>query len=222
MGPVHEEGRWLNVEPLDLRKQVGFLRRRGFQFHTAAELREQPKGRGACLTFDDAYQSFLTYGVEILEGERATGSVYVVPSLVGESSQWDGEKAGPLGNWDLINKASKLGIEVGNHTMTHRALGDLSLEDQKLEIAEAQKVLIERGYEPKSFCLPYGSFNSETAHVISELGFDVGLTIRQGFVRELDNRMLLNRVMVSYSDRVPGLWYKIFVKPILKQIQRRA
>lgn len=222
VGPVGEEGKWLNVEPEDLRKQIRFLRRRGFEFFQAHEYVNQPIGKGACLTFDDGYQSFLTYGVEVLAAEKTKSSVYIVPSQVGNCSAWDGDKAGPLGDWDLIKIAESQGVEIGNHTMTHRPLGDLARSEQLHEIRKAQSALLEKGYKPTSFCMPYGSFNAETESVLTEVGLGVGLTIKKGFVRRNDNRLLLNRVMVSYSDRVPGLWYKLFLKPVLNQLRGRA
>lgn len=222
VGPGSEEGRFLNVEPRDLGRQVRFLKRRGFRFVQAWELGEVLPGRVVSLTFDDAYLSFLTYGVEVLRKEGVRGSTYVVPGRVGVSSDWDGEIARPLGDWELVREAERAGVEVGNHTMNHVRLGEASVEVQRGEILGAQERLREEGFEAKSFCMPYGSYNEATLEVLREAGFGVGLSVEKGFVGAGDDRTRLRRVMVSYSDRVPGLWYKLFVKPLLKKGRSRA
>lgn len=222
VGPIAEEGRFLNVEPTDLAAQVAFLKRRGFAFAQAKDLVEHPDERTVCLTFDDAYLSFLTYGVDVLRSAGVVASTYVVTDLVGEASLWDGEHARPLGSWELLRQAEEAGIEIGNHTGSHARLGELGQIEQEREISKGHLGLAARRFDSRSLCLPYGSYNDETIGAMTMTGYLVGLTVEKGLVSAEDDRRLLKRVMVSYSDRVPGLWYKLFVKPGLKKLTGRA
>lgn len=215
VGPEADEGRFLNVQPEDLRSQIRFLQRRRFRFVQAQDLAVHPGGRVACLTFDDAYLSFLTFGLEVLREEGVTASTYVVTGKVGGASDWDGERARPLGGWDLLAKAAEAGVEIGNHTVSHRRLGELSAVEGRADLAGAQAALAERGYRSGSVCYPYGSFGEWTGEAVLDMGYRVGLSVARGLVGAEDDRLFLKRVMVSFSDRVPGLWYKLMVKPRL-------
>lgn len=222
VGPENEEGRWLNVSPRDLRAQIRFLSRRGFEILPASALHNARTGRQAFLTFDDAYLSFFSYGVEVLKSESVPATTYVVPGRVGESSTWDGDRSRPLMSWEQLEVSQAAGVEIGNHTMTHPRLADLSAEGQLDEIGSAHNELLARGFSPKTFCLPYGSYSSETLVALDQAGYKVNLTVKKGLVPSAVNPLELPRVMVSFSDRVPGLWYKLFVKPVLKGQYRRT
>lgn len=216
VGPIGDEGRRLNVEPSDLGKQIRFFQRRGYRFLRAEELVDHPEGNAVCLTFDDAYLSFAQHGVEAISREEVTGTTYAVTGKVGRSSDWDGEAACPLANWSDLEQVKAAGIEIGNHTVGHRRLAELGIDEQREEIAEAWRELSMRGFEGGSFCYPYGSYGGETPGIVREAGYRVAVTVEKGVVGPGDDRLRLKRVMMAYSDRVAGLWYKVFVKPLLK------
>lgn len=217
VGPAAEEGRRLNIEPASLRRQVRWLRRRGGQFIHARELARPWPSRGVCLTFDDGYVSTLTHGVEALLAEGAVGSIYAVADLVGRSSEWDKGNERPLADWRLLLDAQAKGIEIGNHTCVHPHLGNMALAEQAAEIGRAHEVLTANGIDSQSFCLPYGSHNAETSEAVAQTGYEVGLALRKRLPRPDDDRRLLPRIVVAYSDGVVGLIYKLKVKPLLKR-----
>lgn len=216
VGPQAEVGRWLNLEPEALRRQIRFLRRRGFRIAPARDLADSQVTRLACLTFDDAYQCFVDYGLPILDSEAAPSSIYVVSGEVGGASNWDGDRAAPLAGLEALHAARARGHELGNHTATHRFLGQLSEEEQAQEIATCDDWMQAQGWTPESFCLPYGSHNEVTAAVIGRHGYAVGLTTRAGFITAQTDRRLCPRIGVSYSDGVAGLWYKLTIKAWIK------
>lgn len=216
VGPQAEVGRWLSLEPESLRLQIRFLRRRGYRIAPARDLADYRTTRLACLTFDDAYQCFVDYGLPVLDSENAPSSIYVVSGEVGGASNWDGERAAPLAKLDALHAARAAGHELGNHTANHRFLGQLSQEEQIVEIATCHTWMQRQGWTPESFCLPYGSHNEATAGLIEGQGYAVGLTTRPGFVTGQTDRRICPRIGVSYSDGVAGLWYKLTVKAWIK------
>lgn len=215
VGPITEEGRGLNIEPGRLESHGRFFARRGHRFLLAKDLADEWPNRAVCFTFDDAYCSTLTHGVEAMRRAGGVGSIYAVTSLVGGTSEWDAGRERPLANWDQLLVAQAAGFEIGNHTRTHARLGDLSLEGQAAEIEAAQAALLAHGLDSGSFCLPYGSHNLETRAAMTQAKVAVGLALSRRPAKPDDDRLLLPRIVVAYGDGVPKLLYKIHVRPWL-------
>lgn len=222
VGPFQEEGRSLNIEPANLKRLVRWLKKGQGPFIQAWQLADPWPEKGVCLTFDDCYLSTMTEGMEVLQEEAVTASFYAVSNLVGQSSTWDGTLARPLADWDLLRQAEAAGFEIGCHTASHARLGDLELENQKSEIIDCTLRMKAEGLDPKSFCLPYGSFNHQTAEAISSCGYKVGLALNKRSASASDNKLLLPRVVVAYSDSPASLAYKLWVKPKLYRLLGRA
>lgn len=222
VGPAEVEGRSLNIEPLNLKRLIRWLKTNQGPFVSAYKLAEPWPEKGVCLTFDDCYLSALTHGIEVLKEEAVIGSFYAVSNLVGQSSAWDGRLARPLADWDLLRQAERDGFEIGCHTASHARLGDLSYEGQKDEISACTDRMVEEGLTPRSFCLPYGSSNDDTAAAIEACGYKVGLALAKRSADIGDDLRLLPRVVVAYSDSPSSLAYKLWVKPKLYRLIGRA
>jgi peptidoglycan/xylan/chitin deacetylase (PgdA/CDA1 family) len=211
VGPEAEEGRFLNVEPAGLRAQLLFLRRRYWAVHVSDVA---TRGGQVALTFDDAYLSALTHGLEILRELNLPATFYAVPNLVGKSSEWDGERARPLADWDLLTVADEEGQRVGNHTWSHPDLSLLSLEEQMKEWESAQERLVREGLEPVSGCYPYGKGNATSAEALGRV-CAWGVTLEGRPIAPTDSPLLLPRIAVAFRDRAPQLLYKVHVRPHL-------
>lgn len=215
VGPERDEGRWLNISPERLESHVRHFARRGYNFLAAADLAHDWPERAVCLTFDDAYQSMLDYGLPVLLRHRAAASIYAVPACVGGTSAWDGDRARPLADWDSLMQAHKAGIEIGNHSMTHAWLGKLDEAAQAEEIRLADEELARRIAPPRSFCFPYGSRSPASAGVLLSAGYRVGLAVDRRPARPEDDRLALPRIVIAFSDALPKLLYKIHIRPHL-------
>jgi peptidoglycan/xylan/chitin deacetylase (PgdA/CDA1 family) len=212
VGPVAEEGRRLNIEPARLRAHVAYFARRGFVFLRGCDLADTWPSRCVSFTFDDAYESTMANTPAVFEAFGKRASFYAVAGKVGASSDWDGELARPLAGWEMLLSAQSKGHEIGNHTLTHPHLAELSVEDQKAQIRDADRVFRDRGIMTDSFCYPYGSVG-ET----SVLGYRVGLALGKRPATSQDDRLRLPRIVVAYSDGLPMLLYKIYLKPVIKR-----
>lgn len=84
------------------------------------------------------------------------------------------------------------GMEIGGHGYRHLWLGELSLEDQLIEIQHTVRFLnTVFGHSPSDWamCYPFGSYNSDTLRLVSKMGCAIGLTTKVGltnFVRPLE------------------------------------
>ncbi|MEI7575452.1 MAG: polysaccharide deacetylase family protein [Armatimonadota bacterium] len=213
IGTEPEEGRWLNCAPSTLTSHTQFFKRFGWPGFLPREF-ATGRPQGVCFTFDDAYASAVTHAPRILEESEFRGAFYAVPSLVGQTSSWDGEKARPLATWGELLDIAGRGHEVGNHTMCHPRLADLAFDEQLLELREAQDLLRERGIVPASACYPYGSFNTDTLRAMKSVGLSVGLRLAKTPVYN-ESTLELNRIVVAFSDSLPKLLYKIYIRPSL-------
>jgi peptidoglycan/xylan/chitin deacetylase (PgdA/CDA1 family) len=171
--------------------------------------------KAVCFTFDDAYASTMHHAPSILEEGQAFGSFYAVTDKVGLTSDWDGAEARPLASWEALVQAQARGHEIGNHTRSHVQLARLEWLAQVAEITDATRALKDHGLNAASFCFPYGSLCSPD--VLTEAGYNIGLALKKRVATENDDPRLLPRVVVAYSDVLPMLLYKIYIRPRLRR-----
>lgn len=217
VGGALEEGRRLNIEPSRLGSHARFFARMNRRFVTAGELVHTLVEEPVCFTFDDAYASTMVNAPEIFDSLYARATFFAVPGHVGGVSAWDGEAARPLAGWDLLLSVQARGHEVGNHTQTHARLADLPPEGQFDEVASAHRALVDHGLTPGSFCYPYGSLNETAVAMVGMAGYRVGLALGKRPATSDDDPLRLPRIVVSYSDALPMLLYKLLLKPRLRR-----
>ena len=217
VGFASEEGRRLNIEPSRLRSHVQFFARNKYKISRAGDLIHPWKPRVVCFTFDDAYQSTMVHSPELFEQVGARATFYAVPGRVGGTSDWDGDLARPLAGWDLLREVQSRGHEIGNHTMNHIHLDQASAEIQEQEIRTAHHRLVAEGINPLSFCYPYGGHNTTTVELLKQAGYPVAVILGKRIASERDGMQELPRVVIAYSDAMPMLLYKLFLKPKLRR-----
>jgi len=205
-------GRNLNVEPARLESHVRFFQRRKYLFAYAKDI-TKTADRTVCFTFDDAYASTLTYGIEVLKRLKAPATFYAVPGHVGGVSAWDPGRERALADWALLKSASDSGFEVGNHTMTHARLPDLNQSAQAAEWTQAHATMVLEGLDPQSACYPYGLFTDESRSSLEAIGYRAAVSIDKW--PGGDDPLRLARIVVAYGDALPMLVYKLWVRPML-------
>jgi peptidoglycan/xylan/chitin deacetylase (PgdA/CDA1 family) len=222
VGIESEEGRWLNCSPENLMSHANFFVRRNFNYFLpkdfAPSMTSERNSKRVCFTFDDAYVSAVQNAPPVLESVGFRGCFYAVPSLVGMSSLWDGERARPLATWAELLRIQSAGHEVGNHTFTHPKMSQLDYDEQLREWQLANEMLRDNGIEVQSGCFPYGDWCHDTLKSLRNSGIPVGLQLGKRPVGD-EPTVCLPRVIVSFSDRVPKLIYKIWVRPKLRRKQ---
>ncbi|RYG36615.1 polysaccharide deacetylase family protein [bacterium] len=209
VGPESEEGRFLNVSPERLAGQVAWLKRR----YRIVRLRDlDMNARQAVLTFDDAYLSACSHGLEVLDHAGVSGTFFAVAGKLGGRSDWDGDRARPLAEADTLRLMSAGGHEIGNHTLTHPRLPALDASAQRREIVEADRELSKLGLTPKTLCYPWGAFDETTLSVTREVGYVRAVSLRKGLARRGEDLLCLRRVAIGFSDTVPMLVYKLLIR----------
>jgi len=217
VGPIAEEGRRLNVEAPRLASHLRHYARKKAPFLVASAFSLRPYPSGVCLTFDDAYASTLLNAPPVLERFGALGTFYVVWSKLGGSSDWDAPDDRPLATLEDLRAAARQGHEIGNHTLSHRRLSDLSQTDQRTEIEAAHLGLVEAGLAPKTICYPYGGYDAFSIELAKRTGYRVGVSLKKGLVHPDSDPLALPRIVVACSDTVPMLVYKTRIRHRLRR-----
>jgi peptidoglycan/xylan/chitin deacetylase (PgdA/CDA1 family) len=204
--------RSLNVKEEDFRRQVGFLSRRGYRFRRLDEWPRLTEG-SAILTFDDVYA---TTAECLLRMPELTGTLFVVPSMVGGASAWDGDSARPLAHWGQVTALFDRGFEIGNHTYSHADLSKATNVEISREIEECEEALSSRfGGNPATLAYPYGRYDGRVMEALERKRYAAAVTTKSGIASIKGCPFELPRIKIGYSDGVAGLMYKLYIRPHL-------
>jgi len=81
-------------------------------------------------------------------------------------------------SWDEIKEMNNGGITIGAHTVNHRILTNLPLEEARGEIVQSKKDIEKMmGNQVTAFSYPNGDFNADIAKLVSEIGFTCAVTV---------------------------------------------
>ena len=75
------------------------------------------------------------------------------------------------------------------------------------------QMLIERGFELKSACYPYGDCPEASQSIVKSLGYSCALAVDKW--PGADNPMKKARLVIAYSDGVAKLLYRLYIRPFL-------
>lgn len=82
-------------------------------------------------------------------------------------------------NWAQLEEMSREGLDIGSHTVTHRILSQLPMEELKYELEQSKAILEERlSIKVEGICYPNGTitdYNETTVQESKILGYSYGL-----------------------------------------------
>ena len=112
------------------------------------------------LTFDSGYEAGYTEDIlKVLKDNDVTAAFFITAHYVNTAP-------------DLVKKMIQNGNIVGNHTVNHSCLPNLSDEEVKEEIMKMHNTVYEvTGYEMTYFRPPKGEFSQRTASIVDSLGY---------------------------------------------------
>jgi peptidoglycan/xylan/chitin deacetylase (PgdA/CDA1 family) len=153
-----------------------FLKRRGLRGVSVRELlraagTKRAKGLVG-LTFDDGYDNFLYAALPIIERYGFSATVFAVGGMLGAENTWDERPRMRLLGAEGIREATRRGMEVGSHGMSHIQLSGLRTEQLEKEVVESRRVLGEILDEAvEGFCYPYGSVDGAAVQSVRRAGY---------------------------------------------------
>lgn len=112
------------------------------------------------LTFDAGYEAGYTEKIlKALDDNNITATFFITAHYLNSAE-------------DMVKKIIELGNTIGNHTVNHKNLVNLSDDEIKKEVMELHKALYDKlGYEMKYFRPPKGEFSERVLNTINSLGY---------------------------------------------------
>ncbi len=183
VGPIRGKF-WITKEMLF--SQVQLLTSLGYNFTTCAALADgtYPKNNPCILTFDDAYENFLTEAMPVLRRFNAPATVFVPTGFVGgDNSGWERFDITPVKHLDYqqIRACQREGIDFQPHGVSHTNFLKLSLPEQQHE-AYTSKLELENVLARKCevFCYPGGGHTDETKEMLKSIGYKMSMSCERG------------------------------------------
>lgn len=105
--------------------------------------------------------------------------------------------------WEQVRTMSQSGMEIGSHSVTHRSLARIPLEEAIREIKQSKQEIENRTQkECLHFAFPFGSALDYSQTLIDEVkkaGFDTSLLNIHGYNRLPTDRFSLKRIIMTES-----------------------
>ena len=112
------------------------------------------------LTFDEGYEAGYTEKIlETLKQNEVKACFFITAHFLNTQE-------------DLVKQMIDDGHIVGNHTVNHKSMPDITQEELTKEVMDLHQVIYEKfGYEMKYLRPPKGEFSEKTLKQISQLGY---------------------------------------------------
>jgi peptidoglycan/xylan/chitin deacetylase (PgdA/CDA1 family) len=208
----------LTISPSQFERQLQWLAWRGYVGIKVSDLiaarngsRILPK-KPLLITFDDAYADIGEYALPLLERMGFGATVFVITSLIGTTSFWDGRK---LMNASQIRHWATKGVEFGSHTCTHPDLTCVDRATLRREVVVSARALADiTSIRPAAFSYPYGHYNEEVRECV-RWTYDAGLTCDVGVNDANTDAYLLRRAAAEPSWMIIDLVRLVSGRPLL-------
>jgi len=192
-------------------EQMMFLRREGYSVYsieTLVALTEEKKpipSKSIAITFDDGYKDVLQNAAPILQKFNFPATIFIVQDYIDGLRSCGGnfwEKWECL-SWDDLQHLISLNITIGSHSVSHKAMSDLSKEAMRDEVAGSKLKLEERlGVPVKFFSYPHGSVNSESKCALKDAGYVAAFSSLVGKNHYNIDAFELRRTEISSNDDI--------------------
>jgi peptidoglycan/xylan/chitin deacetylase (PgdA/CDA1 family) len=210
----------LYVSPDELRAQVGWLRRAGYDAVTLGRVVDAWDGRATLparpivLSFDDGYRSHVTAALPILAAHGWAGVLNL--DLSNLAPAWGIPSAG-------VRRLIAAGWEVDAHSMTHADLSVASGTTLAREVRGSRRAIRRLfGITPRFFCYPAGRYDAEAVAAVEAAGFEGATTTVSGLASPTAGRFTLARVRVDRGDGDAGLARKLSALRLPTDPRRRG
>jgi peptidoglycan/xylan/chitin deacetylase (PgdA/CDA1 family) len=129
-------------------------------------------GHEPCLTFDDGTADHLEVAGQ-LRGKGLSGTFFVIVGRLG----WPGYLT-----TSQVGEIAAMGHRIGSHTITHRALPDLSPAELEIELRDSRRRLEDLAARPVDWlALPGGYGSTRCLEAASHAGYAVVRTMEWGY-----------------------------------------
>lgn len=175
-----------------LAQELTYLKENGYYFPSFEELRAYVNGeidlreRSVILTFDDAHQTFLDYGIPVLQAYEVPATTFVI----GNNDNMD-ELIKTYANEYVQYQSHSYGMHTGGSGVGQGGIIHAMSKDEIIADLQTSYAQI---YNTEAFCYPYGDNNENAYEALREVGALCAFTVEPGRVRPGMELMKLPRV----------------------------
>jgi peptidoglycan/xylan/chitin deacetylase (PgdA/CDA1 family) len=159
------------------------------------------------ITFDDGYENIYHYAYPILKEYGLTATVFLITGFVGKENSWDvnmGWRRFRHLSWEEIHEMKGDGITFGSHTVTHRDLTKLPIDEVRMELSESKRFLEEKiGEEVRYLSYPFGRYTDEIQEIAKEVGYSKAFTSYPRTKNSHYDPFALGRIGIYIIDTLP-------------------
>jgi len=172
--------------PSQFRRVLAHLKREQYQTVSLERLMQNKSlpQKPVVLTFDDAYEGFCTHALPFLMEFGFSATLFVITGYAGRLNEWDvnlgGLKFKHL-SWDRIRELSRIGFEIGSHTVHHPDLTKLDERTLMNELHRSKTDIENRIHKTVRFIsFPFGRYDKRVVQACRETGYAAGCAFLSG------------------------------------------
>jgi len=178
----------------------------------------QEPSRKVVVTFDDAFSDFHDFIFPVLEKFKIPSTVFVPTGFIGKFNDWDFpfHKCRKKSVMDIhqLKELNKTGfVDFGSHSVDHLKMNTLPVEKIKRQMIISKNTLEDLlSTSVTMFAYPYGrlgEFSPLTSQILSESGYEIGVTNHWGTRNSLRDILSLRRISLREKDSMRTIRAKI-------------
>lgn len=188
----------LVVPPEEFKKQMQYLHNEGYHSITLDELYDYvTKGtelpdKPVLITFDDGYIDNYQHAMPILKEYNMKATLFMISGSVGENR---------FVGLEQLKEMQANGIDIQSHTVNHKDLRHMSLQQARDELVSSKAVLEDSMKHPVRYiAYPGGFTNKDIDKISEESGYRMAFTVQAGNVEPGQDLFNLPRQAVFFND----------------------
>lgn len=188
----------LVVPPEEFKKQMQYLHDEGYHTITLDELYEyvtkgtQLPDKPVLITFDDGYIDNYQYAMPILKEYNMKATLFMITGSIGENR---------FVNLEQLKEMQANGIDIQSHTVNHKDLRNMPLQQVRDELISSKAVLEDRMKHPVRYiAYPGGFANKDIDTIAEESGYRMAFNVKAGNVEPGQDLFNLPRQAVFFND----------------------
>jgi peptidoglycan/xylan/chitin deacetylase (PgdA/CDA1 family) len=182
------------LTPPVFQRQLKAVSASDLEVATVGDLCCRPLSRNVlALTFDDGHISNHQTALPILKRFGFKATFFITAGRIG---------VGDTMNWPEIRDLHANGMEIGSHTLTHRAPATLDDKELRYELVESRRVLEDGlGAPVTSISSPTGFYNERMRKIAKEVGYRALCIGKVGLTASAGDPFSMSRVAVKRGLR---------------------
>lgn len=160
------------------------------------------ESNSVAVTFDDGYKDNFENAAPILLKYGIPATFFVTSGYINSQRvfSWDREQDSkfPLMSWDDVRSLSRMGFDIGSHTINHVNLGKVSSQEAREELYGSKaQIEDEVGKPVNTFAYPFGRkdcIRKDVIDIVKEAGYDCCCSGYGGKVKSDSDIYNLNRI----------------------------